>query len=93
VEHRRDHQEIAGAAGDLAERQTQRRQRQLPTANLSPEDAGTFAAIVSAVSKRRSLTTIGLLMDERFARATGGQLLVWQPATGEVAQRSTWRFW
>ena len=64
-----------------------------PTANLSMEEGNAFAAIVSAVSKRRGLTTIGLLMDERFAKATGGQLLVWQPATGEVAQRSTWRFW
>jgi ABC-type transporter Mla maintaining outer membrane lipid asymmetry ATPase subunit MlaF len=55
-----------------------------PTANLSPEEAGAFAGIVSAVTKHRVLTTIGLLMDERFARATGGQLLVWQPATGEM---------
>jgi ABC-type transporter Mla maintaining outer membrane lipid asymmetry ATPase subunit MlaF len=55
-----------------------------PTANLSPEEARAFAAIVSAVSKHRTLTTIGLLMDERFAKATGGQLLVWQPATGEI---------
>ncbi len=58
-----------------------------PTANLSLEDAGVFAGIVSAVSKHRCLTTIGLLMDERFARATGGQLLVWQPATGEMKGR------
>lgn len=58
-----------------------------PTAHLSHEEAKAFAAIVSAVSKRRSLTTIGLLMDERFARATGGQLLVWQPATGEMRPR------
>ena len=64
-----------------------------PTAHLSPDEANAFAAIVSAVSTRRALTTVGLLMDERFAKATGGQLLVWQPATGEVAQRSTWRFW
>jgi ABC-type transporter Mla maintaining outer membrane lipid asymmetry ATPase subunit MlaF len=55
-----------------------------PTANLSPDEGSAFAAIVSTVSKHRSLTTIGLLMDERFARATGGQLLVWQPATGEM---------
>jgi ABC-type transporter Mla maintaining outer membrane lipid asymmetry ATPase subunit MlaF len=64
-----------------------------PTANLSPEDARQFAAIVSAVSKHRTLTTIGLLMDERFAKATGGQLLVWQPATGEMKKRSALRFW
>jgi ABC-type transporter Mla maintaining outer membrane lipid asymmetry ATPase subunit MlaF len=55
-----------------------------PTASLSPDEAAAFAALVSRVSARRSLTTIGLLMDERFARATGGQLLFWQPATGEM---------
>ena len=34
--------------------------------------------------RHRGLTTIGLLMDEKFAKATGGRLLIWQPATGEV---------
>ena len=43
--------------------------------------------------RRRGLTTVGLLMDERFAKATGGRLLVWQPATGEVRERSSLRFW
>ena len=55
-----------------------------PTANLSPDEAKAFAAIVSKVSEHRGLTTIGLLMDERFAKATGGRLLIWQPATGDV---------
>jgi ABC-type uncharacterized transport system ATPase subunit len=55
-----------------------------PTANLSPDDANALAAIVARVSARRGLTTVGLLMDERFAKATGGRLLRWQPATGEV---------
>ncbi|HET7154524.1 MAG TPA: hypothetical protein VFI87_04055 [Hyphomicrobiaceae bacterium] len=64
-----------------------------PTANLSPEEAKTFAAIVGRVSTRRGLTTIGLLMDEKFAKATGGRLLTWQPATGEVKERSALRFW
>ena len=73
-----------------------------PTANLSPEEAEAFAAIVSKVSTRRSLTTIGLLMDEKFAKATGGRLLIWQPATGETRPPSSafakatarlWRGW
>jgi ribose transport system ATP-binding protein len=64
-----------------------------PTAHLSPEEAGAFAAIVSSVSKRRNLTTIGLLVDGRFARATGGQLLVWQPATGEMRPPSLFARW
>ena len=46
-----------------------------PTASLSVGDAKAFAAIVSAVAARRGLTTVGLLMDEKFAKATGGRLL------------------
>jgi ABC-type transporter Mla maintaining outer membrane lipid asymmetry ATPase subunit MlaF len=55
-----------------------------PTANLSPHEAKAFAAIVRQVSERRSVTTIGLSMDETFAKATGGRLLIWQPAAGEL---------
>ena len=64
-----------------------------PTASLSLDDAKAFAAIVSAVAARRGLTTVGLLMDEKFAKATGGRLLTWQPATGEMKERSSLRFW
>ena len=64
-----------------------------PTANLSEGDAKAFAAIVSAIAARRGLTTVGVLMDEKFAKATGGRLLMWQPATGEMKERSSLRFW
>lgn len=60
-----------------------------PTANLSPDEAMAFAAIVSNVSTHRNLTTIGLLMDEKFAKAIGGRLLIWQPATGEMRPPSS----
>ena len=58
-----------------------------PTASLGPDDASAFAALVRGVSAQRGLTTIGLLMDERFAKAAGGRLLDWQPATGELRER------
>lgn len=64
-----------------------------PTASLSPDEAQAYAAIVKNVSATRKLTTIGLLMDEKFAKATGGRLLRWQPATGDVKERSALRFW
>ncbi len=64
-----------------------------PTASLSADDATRYAAIVRAAAAGRALTTVGLLMDERFAKATGGRLLFWQPATGEVRERSMLRFW
>lgn len=55
-----------------------------PTANLSQEGATEYAQAVKRVSAKRLLTTVGLLMDEKFAKATGGRVLFWQPATGEV---------
>jgi ABC-type transporter Mla maintaining outer membrane lipid asymmetry ATPase subunit MlaF len=64
-----------------------------PTAHLQPDTGKTFAEIIKLVSEKRELTTIGLLMDERFAKATGGRLLIWQPATGDVTARSKLRFW
>ena len=61
-----------------------------PSARLDPEDAKEFAGVVKRVCERRTLTTVGLLMDEKFANATGGRLLIWQPASGEM--RPTPRF-
>jgi ABC-type transporter Mla maintaining outer membrane lipid asymmetry ATPase subunit MlaF len=58
-----------------------------PTANLHADDAVALARIVRDVSRRRRFTVIGLLMDENFAKATGGRLLTWQPATGDVKER------
>lgn len=64
-----------------------------PTANLAPDDAIALAGVVRSVTETRKLTTVGLLMDEKFARATGGRLLFWQPATGELREKSALRSW
>jgi ABC-type transporter Mla maintaining outer membrane lipid asymmetry ATPase subunit MlaF len=64
-----------------------------PTASLSPDEGSAYAEIVKTVAGRRGVTTIGLLMDEGFAKRTGGRLLMWQPATGEMRPRSSFRFW
>jgi len=64
-----------------------------PTANLAPDAAMAFAGVVRSVTAARALTTVGLLMDEKFAKATGGRLLFWQPATGELREKSALRFW
>ena len=64
-----------------------------PTANLPAADASTFAAIVNRVSAGRGIATIGLLMDEDFAKASGGRLLKWQAATGDLKERSGLKFW
>jgi ABC-type uncharacterized transport system ATPase subunit len=55
-----------------------------PTASLTPDEAKEYALAVKHVFDERPTTIIGVLMDEVFAAGTGGRLLYWQPATGEV---------
>lgn len=64
-----------------------------PSAHLSPQDVDAYAMAVRSAAERRRLTTIGLVMDEKFAKATRGRLLMWQPASGEFSARSSFRFW
>jgi ABC-type transporter Mla maintaining outer membrane lipid asymmetry ATPase subunit MlaF len=64
-----------------------------PAVHLSADEANDFASTIRDIAKRRGLTTIGLSADEKFAKATGGRLLLWHPATGEFRQRSALRFW
>jgi ABC-type lipoprotein export system ATPase subunit len=59
-----------------------------PSAQLGPEDAEELAGVVKRVCEKRGLTAVGLLMDEKFAKASGGRLLAWQPATGDVRPTS-----
>ena len=62
-----------------------------PTAALSPEDAKAYAALLACdLEERRALTMVALSMDEKFGKALGGRLLVWQPATGEFKERRRW---
>lgn len=63
-----------------------------PTAALSPDQASRYAAIVKEVAARRRLTVIGVLMDEKFAKATGGRLYSWQPATGDTREKRWFYF-
>jgi ABC-type transporter Mla maintaining outer membrane lipid asymmetry ATPase subunit MlaF len=62
-----------------------------PTASLPAHESARYAAIVKQAVESRELTVIGLLMDEKFAKAAGGRLLFWQPATGELRERSILR--
>lgn len=64
-----------------------------PSAQLSAVEADDYASTVKTIAGCRQLTTIGVLVDERFAKATGGRLLFWQPASGEFREASVFRFW
>ena len=59
-----------------------------PSAGLNPDDSAHLARVVKRIGADRGLTMVGLLMDERFAKATGGRLLKWQPATGDLRPAS-----
>lgn len=59
-----------------------------PTAMLAEEERKPYGVLVKKTWERLGMTTIGLTMDETFARATGGRLLSWQPANGELRERS-----
>jgi ABC-type transporter Mla maintaining outer membrane lipid asymmetry ATPase subunit MlaF len=61
-----------------------------PTATLLPGDAAPYARALAEIWKRRKVTLVALSMDERFGKALGGRLLVWQPATGECKERRRW---
>ena len=61
-----------------------------PTAALPPDDAKPYAAALADICERRKLTMVALSMDEKFGKALGGRLLIWQPATGEFKERRRW---
>ena len=59
-----------------------------PSAGLDSNDAQQLADVVRRLCERRQLTIVGVLMDEKFAKASGSRLLRWQPATGDVRPAS-----
>jgi ABC-type transporter Mla maintaining outer membrane lipid asymmetry ATPase subunit MlaF len=62
-----------------------------PTATLAPADTMPYADLVARICKQRSsVTMVALSMDEKFGKALGGRILIWQPATGEFKERSRW---
>jgi ABC-type transporter Mla maintaining outer membrane lipid asymmetry ATPase subunit MlaF len=61
-----------------------------PTATLPPEAMTAYAATLAEISTRRQITIVALSMDEKFGKALGGRLLIWQPATGAVKERRIW---
>jgi ABC-type transporter Mla maintaining outer membrane lipid asymmetry ATPase subunit MlaF len=61
-----------------------------PTATLSQEELKPYATTLGEIWERRKLTLVALSMDEKFGKALGGRLLVWQPASGEFKERRGW---
>jgi phospholipid/cholesterol/gamma-HCH transport system ATP-binding protein len=63
-----------------------------PTAVLPQEEVKPYAGMLAQICDKRRLTMVALSMDEKFGKALGGRLLVWQPATGEFKERRRWWF-
>lgn len=64
-----------------------------PSASLSADEAQVFAADVSRVAGRRSLTSLILTADRGFAVAMGGDVLTLHAATGALTSATGWRRW
>jgi len=58
------------------------------SASLSGDASAAFAAAVRAVAVRRGIAVVALTADEAFARALDGTILVHEPATGRLRERS-----
>lgn len=64
-----------------------------PNATLTGAEVTRFAEDLSAVSRKRGLTTLVLTADRQFAQAIGGRVLSHVPASGELKPMSGWRRW
>lgn len=62
-----------------------------PNAPLPPGELPSFAADYAAVVARRNLASVVLTADRTFAAAVADQVLMLQPATGELTPASGWR--
>lgn len=64
-----------------------------PNAFLPPEDVPIFAADFSRIVSRRGLAALVVTADPTFARTVAEEVLVLQPATGELKPSGAWRRW
>jgi len=64
-----------------------------PNAAMSPDEAQAFAKDVSNIAGLRRMATLTCTADRRFAHAIAEQVLVLQPASGELKAAASWRRW
>ena len=65
-----------------------------PNAPLTAAEAAAFAADVVRIRESRTLATVVITADRRFADAIATDILTLQPATGELtADASVWKRW
>ena len=64
-----------------------------PNASLAPADVAAFAADLCRVVAGRHIASLIITADPAFARAVSDQVLMLQPATGELKRAGSWRSW
>jgi ABC-type lipoprotein export system ATPase subunit len=62
-----------------------------PSATLPAESIAAFASDMARIAHGRTLAVLAVTGDQRFARAVGGEILMHEPATGQLRRRSGWR--
>ncbi len=64
-----------------------------PNASVPGEDTARFAADLSRIIADRGLAALVMTADRTFANAVSEEVLILQPATGELKRSSGWRRW
>jgi ABC-type polar amino acid transport system ATPase subunit len=59
-------------------------------ATLDAAEAGLLADVVRTTAARRGVAVVAATADEAFARAIGGRVLRWEPATGKLTEHRRW---
>ena len=62
------------------------------SAGLSAEEGAALGADIRAIARRRGTAIVAATLDEAFARAVADRILRWQPATGQLAEQGTGRW-
>jgi len=62
------------------------------SAGLSAQDAGDLGAAIRAIARRRGMAIVAATVDDTFARAVAGRILMWEPASGRLTEHRTGRW-
>jgi ABC-type transporter Mla maintaining outer membrane lipid asymmetry ATPase subunit MlaF len=62
------------------------------SAGLSAEEATALGADIRGIARRRGTAVVAATLDEAFGRAVADRILRWQPATGQLAEQGTGRW-
>ena len=62
------------------------------SAGLSSQDADILGAEIRAIARRRGAALVAATVDDTFARTVADRILLWEPASGRLAEQRTGRW-